>query len=101
MPTPHIFYRPIYYDCITGYNRRNVENDIALLKLDGTVDIGSSTTPVKPVCLPANNQHDFSGLSATVAGKYFCTKWIWLQSTHIKIKIHSKSILHFLRLGYN
>ena len=52
-----------------NYNRRNVENDIALLRLDTPVNLGSTETPVVPVCLPANNNADFSGITATVAGK--------------------------------
>jgi len=48
---------------------RIVNNDIALLKLTKPVPIGTPDSILVPVCLPANNDADFAGLNATVAGK--------------------------------
>jgi len=50
------------------YDRRTVNNDIALLKLKTPVPIGSPNTTIVPACLPANNDADFSGINATVSG---------------------------------
>jgi hypothetical protein len=51
-----------------NYSRRTVDNDIALVRLAGRIDLTAGSGPTVPVCLPANNDNDFSGLSATVAG---------------------------------
>lgn len=50
-----------------SYDRRTVNNDMALLRLNRPVPL-STTSPVIPVCLPASNAIDFSGFQATVAG---------------------------------
>jgi len=50
-----------------NYSRRNVDNDIALIKLDTPVRLGPGS-PLVPACLPANNDNDFNGQIATVAG---------------------------------
>ncbi|CAG7717287.1 unnamed protein product [Allacma fusca] len=49
------------------YNRQNIDNDIALLRLSKTVDIASTITITRPGCLSASS-YDFSGKIATVAG---------------------------------
>jgi len=48
-----------------NYNRKNIDNDIALLKLATKVE---DMTVIVPVCLPANNKYSFEGENATVAG---------------------------------
>lgn len=48
-----------------NYNRRNIDNDIALLKLATPVALDSV---IVPVCLPANNNYTFEGVIATAAG---------------------------------
>ncbi|ODM93295.1 Transmembrane protease serine 3 [Orchesella cincta] len=47
------------------YNSKNIDNDIALLRLAKPVPLGGTNIPV---CLPASNQNDFTGEVATVAG---------------------------------
>ncbi|CAL8117606.1 unnamed protein product [Orchesella dallaii] len=47
------------------YNNKNIDNDIALLRLAKPVQLGGTNIPV---CLPASNQNDFTGETATVAG---------------------------------
>lgn len=48
-----------------GYNRRTIDNDIALIKLARPVILDNV---VVPVCLPANNRYSFSGVEGTAAG---------------------------------
>ena len=49
------------------YNRRNIDNDIALLKLSRPVSL-TRNSGVVPACLPASNSNSFAGVVATVAG---------------------------------
>ena len=49
------------------YNRRNIDNDIALLKLSRPVSL-TRNGGVVPACLPASNSNSFAGVQATVAG---------------------------------
>jgi len=49
-----------------GYDRRIIDNDIALIKLAQPVTLNEEF--VRPACLPANNENDFDGLIATAAG---------------------------------
>jgi len=51
-----------------GYDRRVIDNDIALIKLAEPIPLGGGDNTVRPVCLPANNDNDFDGLTATTAG---------------------------------
>ena len=51
-----------------GYDRRIIDNDIALIKLAEPIPLGGGDNTVRPVCLPANNENDFDGLVATTAG---------------------------------
>ncbi|CAG7717861.1 unnamed protein product [Allacma fusca] len=51
----------------SGYNRRNIDNDIALLKLSRPVAL-IANGPIVPACLPASNSNSFAGVTATVAG---------------------------------
>jgi secreted trypsin-like serine protease len=51
-----------------GYSRRNVDNDIALIKLASPVSFDPTTSTLAPACIPANNDNDFSTYNATVAG---------------------------------
>ncbi|XP_021962868.1 trypsin-1 [Folsomia candida] len=48
-----------------NYNRRNIDNDIALLKLATPVPLGNVFVPA---CLPAGNNFTFEGENATAAG---------------------------------
>ncbi|CAG7835866.1 unnamed protein product [Allacma fusca] len=49
-----------------GYDRRTIDNDIALIKLESPVTLSEEF--IRPACLPANNENDFDGLVATAAG---------------------------------
>ena len=42
--------------------------DIALIKLNDTVNLETSFALVNPVCIPVNNDNDFALLTGTVAG---------------------------------
>jgi len=52
-----------------GYSRRNVDNDIALIRLQNPIKFDITRSPLIPACIPANNDNDFSTYTATVAGK--------------------------------
>lgn len=47
----------------------NLQNDIALIKLAKPVSFVDRN--IVPACIPANNDNDYTGKTATVAGKVF------------------------------
>jgi len=67
------------------YSRRTVDNDVALLRL---ADKGVTLDHVVvPACLPANNDYDFSGINATVAGWGATAEGSSVSSTLMKVDV--------------
>jgi len=50
-----------------NYDRRTVNNDIAILRISPPVEL-ERTNPVVPACVVASRDIDFTGAYATVVG---------------------------------
>ncbi|XP_021963112.1 trypsin-1 isoform X2 [Folsomia candida] len=66
------------------YDRKTINNDIALLKLTEHVQLDNV---VVPACLPANNDYSFEGIEGTVAGWGATTEGSGVSSTINKVEV--------------